>query len=539
MEYHKIYTRILDLAAQADGFRRDGRTEEAFSADYESLSLWNRYFARTQDKETPWELIKPFPRKRYLEELDRLWLREKALLVPKSRRMMATWRFISNNTWLFLTHKGSYIFLQSRELGDAGMDVDEALLWRVVWLLEHMPACSPFKAKKIRTRKKLQTLEYPDMHSTIRAISADFDAFRSFGPTSIFADELAMQEHPEFGVTAALPALGLRGRYTGVSTVNGENYFHELYDDHGGEGAEDLSAQYPTLSKWAPVRRNRNGWVIGWTHYSADPEKDPTTAEGQKWYQIVRAGKGDNDWRREFEIDALAHVGTPIFPNFSEAVHCQPGLAPVPEKPIYRGWDPGWGYSVCVFLQILDDEKVPQVRVLREVHSTRIDVGHCRDLAVAATDEAFPDWKGRIYDDIDIAALQHSQNSKKTAIDILGECGINARYQKSGPEDRIILLGHLFASRTSTGEPSFLLDPMGCPNILRSLRGLYRRKKDSDQIEKNEARHFIDAMGYPIYNNLWLRFQPKEKAKPERKQLSFIEMLNQAGKKAKARYMSA
>jgi len=536
-EYQKIWARITNLAESADQYRKVGKAEEAFAADYESLSLWNKHFARTRDTKTPWQLVKPFPDTEYLHEIDKLWLREKKVLIPKSRRMLLTWRIISNNTWRFLVHKGSYIFLQSREMGDAGMDVDEALLWRVVWFLEHMPACAP--GKRIHTRKRMQALQYPEMNSTIRAISADFDAFRSFGPTSIFADELAMQEHPEFGMTAAMPALEDYGSYTGVSTINGENHFWVMADGAGDEGATDLSAMYPALSKFKKARRNANGFAVVWPHYTCDPMKDPATEAGAKWYAANRTGMGDNDWRREYEIDAHAHVGKPIFPNFSENVHCIPNLEVIPGVPIYRGWDPGWGYSTCIFLQIVEDAKIPQVRIYQEVHSTNIDFGECRDKAIDATATRFPDFKGKVFDEIDIAALQHSQTSKKTAIDILGEKSINARYQKSGPEDRIILLGHLLANRTSKGEPAFLLDSIGCPNVLRAMRGLYRRKQDSEEIQKNEARHFIDAMGYPIYNNLWLRFQPKEKQKQERKQLTFLQMLNQSAKNARARYMSA
>ena len=88
---------------------------------------------------------------------------------------------------------------------------------------EQLPKCV---RPKCEVRKKLQLLRFPHTGSVIRAVSADFDAFRTFGSTGILMDEVAMQPHPELAFVAARPAVEDFGKLTGVSTPNGQNYFY-------------------------------------------------------------------------------------------------------------------------------------------------------------------------------------------------------------------------------------------------------------------------------------------------------------------------
>lgn len=76
-------------------------------------------------------------------------------------------------------------------------------------------------------------------------------------------------------------------------------------------------------------------------HYTADPEKDPSTPEGTKWYENARRGMPEAFWRKEYEIDWFALSGELVYPQFRQDLHIiQP--FPIPSDwPRYMAIDPG------------------------------------------------------------------------------------------------------------------------------------------------------------------------------------------------------
>ena len=273
------------------------------------------------------------------------------------------------------------------------------------------------------------------------------------------------------------------------------------------------------LSRFKPIRLNDNGFLVVHAHYSCREDRDPKTPEGRAWRIQAEAGvPSRNEWNREQEIDWMATCGQPIFPDFEDARHTAEALwgkpmEPIPGLPLIRATDPGARYSVCEWMQVINPEdksKPPQVRIYEEQCSVDADVGELAKDMVRLEDEQYAAWKGQIWDFIDIAANQPSQTSKLKAIEIFGTYGINARYRKSGPEDRILQINFLLNHTTEKGEPCFVMNASKCPRLYAGCRGLYRRKEGSMTIEQNEARHPVDAAGYGIDNNLYLRFKRKE-----------------------------
>jgi hypothetical protein len=277
--------------------------------------------------------------------------------------------------------------------------------------------------------------------------------------------------------------------------------------------------QNMAISKWRPVQMNDNGFVTVFPHYSCHPERDPDTEQGLAWQQEARRGVAtENDWRREQEIDFQAHSGEPIFSRFDPDTHCAELAADGPLIMI-RGWDPAWRHAVCIWLQVIaesENDKNPQVRILREQTSLEADIGVLADKVLEMQREEYDDWKGRIWDHIDTAGTQHSQSSKYTAIEILGHKGITARYKKCSPEDRILQLNYLLNNKTKDGQQCFLMDKRYCPRLYTAMRGLYRRKQGSTVIEANEACHYIDALGYALLPNVYLPRKREKEAEPKK-----------------------
>jgi hypothetical protein len=68
-------------------------------------------------------------------------------------------------------------------------------------------------------------------------------------------------------------------------------------------------------------RTTKLGFKVLRLHYSADPDKDPKTLEGKKWYAEARKGMSEARFRQEYEIDYGALGGQLVFPEFDESVH--------------------------------------------------------------------------------------------------------------------------------------------------------------------------------------------------------------------------
>src|SRR3990167_1629008 len=63
--------------------------------------------------------------------------------------------------------------------------------------------------------------------------------------------------------------------------------------------------------------RTKSGFKVVKVHYTADPEKNPATPEGQEWLKRalagVKGGFSSSSWRKEMEIDFKARSGQKVF----------------------------------------------------------------------------------------------------------------------------------------------------------------------------------------------------------------------------------
>lgn len=89
-------------------------------------------------------------------------------------------------------------------------------------------------------------------------------------------------------------------------------------------------------------RQTSLGWTVHRVHYSADPDKDPSTSNGQLWYTHARQGIKARDWRKEYEIDYRALGGMLVFPEFDPTIHITESRFPLHpgDWTVYQGADP-------------------------------------------------------------------------------------------------------------------------------------------------------------------------------------------------------
>ena len=171
---------------------------------------------------------RPFTIKPYIPILVDLWQNERLLLVAKSRKMCISWLFIALYVWEAIVQKRRYTFFQSVNETDAGSFKIDSLLARAKFIIDGLDErIRPFYEES----QTPPTIRFKETDSIIHAVSQESTALRQKTPSGILADELAFQEYGAGAFGAVRPALGSTGKYTGISTPNGKEFFYRLYAD--------------------------------------------------------------------------------------------------------------------------------------------------------------------------------------------------------------------------------------------------------------------------------------------------------------------
>lgn len=165
--------------------------------------------------------IKRFPYKPYLHYIVKIWEREPLIVIPKSRQMMLTWIMVALHYWLAAFHVGKTVFIQSKKEDDA-----DTLLERGAFIHEQLPAW--LKPQGVKT---YCYFEFEALHSVIQAVSQSSNALRQHTATAILSDEVAFQPYASESFASAKPTVINGGKWTGLSTANGREFFYRLVDD--------------------------------------------------------------------------------------------------------------------------------------------------------------------------------------------------------------------------------------------------------------------------------------------------------------------
>lgn len=194
-------------------------------------------WAKTLDVHDDINPIKTFPDKEYLKILVNLWLKEKLLLVPKSRQMMMSWLFTTLYLWDTIFHEAKMIFFQSKKAEDA-----DDILKRSKFVWDNLPKflrryyrdgqffelkCNPQHNGQHVSGKMV----FPDINSEIRAIPEGGEQIRMQVASGILSDEMAFQPEARDAYTAAKPTISSKGRFTGVSTAEHSTFFEDMVFD--------------------------------------------------------------------------------------------------------------------------------------------------------------------------------------------------------------------------------------------------------------------------------------------------------------------
>jgi len=233
---HKTESEIRVVAmTERDAVRRNAALAEYAKRQMKKYPwLFFREYVYTLDPHDSKQPVKRFPDKPYCQDIVEEIHANKMVLIEKSRQMMVTWIIVAYALYRALTLDGQYIFLVSRKEDDAGLSTPLSLLSRVKFIHDHLPK---WLQQPVGMTKQPPILVFEGTASTIHAVSQDSDAFRSYTASMIFMDEMAFQERARDAYTAAKPTIDGGGRFIGVSTPNGRNFFYALTSDAEGARA--------------------------------------------------------------------------------------------------------------------------------------------------------------------------------------------------------------------------------------------------------------------------------------------------------------
>lgn len=128
--------------------------------------------------------------------------------------MTVTWLFIALYLHEAMWNPSRFIFIQSKKEQDA-----DEVLERGFSIYQKLPTFMRNWQPLTHNKKTFCSMKFSRNRSRLEAIPEGVDHVRGYTPTGIFVDEACFQDDVEKMVAAALPALGLHGRLTMVSSA--------------------------------------------------------------------------------------------------------------------------------------------------------------------------------------------------------------------------------------------------------------------------------------------------------------------------------
>jgi hypothetical protein len=261
-------------------------------------------------------------------------------------------------------------------------------------------------------------------------------------------------------------------------------------------------------------RTTKLGFHVLRLHYTADPDKNPDTLAGKKWFDEARRGMSDARFRQEYEIDYGAMGGQLVFPEFEETLHVvdhslpfDPGVwtvwlacDPHPRTPhafvwlgvsrdgeMKVGWS-HWPHDTETRLTVKD-----YAQTLNSVHSSSLGLKPYKKLMDVAAKGMNASEERSYFDayrDAGLAFIAAKRNRDFTGYELINEALRPTSYMIGGKE---IKRPRLTIMRGCGDNDELVYQ-------LKSLR--YREwkgtvtDKDAPEEPQDKRRHLIDCVSY-------------------------------------------
>lgn len=190
---------------------------------------------RTLDQVDRVNPIKPFPvHLDYLQFFARVWLKERLILVPKSRRMKFSWTCIGLYTWDTMFNIGRHQAFVSKKEEDS-----DELVKRSHFIMENLDL-TKFPKELIPKYEYVQNkLRFPELNSIIQGFPSGANQLRQYTFSGILGDEMAFWDDAALMYSNSYPTIEGGGRFTGISSV-APGFFQKLVFDRLEQKEEDV-----------------------------------------------------------------------------------------------------------------------------------------------------------------------------------------------------------------------------------------------------------------------------------------------------------
>lgn len=210
---------------------------DAIDSPFVFVRDWARTFDEVEAGKEAGQLIRPFPKKDHIWAYIDRWQECSILLVPKSRRLLATWTFCALDYWLAAFRQGATIFIASTMRTKS-----DELLARCKFIHQQLPDPPHFPKPRMEWKNGQKgdptRLIFPEMRSVIQSVSEDPDELRQSGATLIHCEEFAHWQWQERAWTAMRPVVQGGGKLVVVSTPKAGTFFRDLVFDEGSIRSE-------------------------------------------------------------------------------------------------------------------------------------------------------------------------------------------------------------------------------------------------------------------------------------------------------------
>lgn len=227
------------------------------------------------------------------------------------------------------------------------------------------------------------------------------------------------------------------------------------------------------------------------------------------YYEAIVLRSDERTIRRQVKNEhVLPNAGKPVYPEFSDLVHCRP-VTLDPNLPLRMGFDGGlatlnpagvisqmgMGRQLRFKAEIVVEHGCGVDRFALEVNKVlgRPEFSHWPRKAIIARVDPSAQWGN----DKKIGQLNWIMALRaKTGIDVRAARTNSTETRREALRDPM--------KRMIDGQPGILVDPMGCPTLREGLGGLFHYPKikaglgtrDSDTPAKNHHSHVCEAAEY-------------------------------------------
>jgi hypothetical protein len=284
--------------------------------------------------------------------------------------------------------------------------------------------------------------------------------------------------------------------------------------------------------KGLSIRTTSLGFQVLRLHYSCDPEKDPATEQGKRWYEEARRGMPDARFRQEYELDYGALSGQLVFPTFEETIHVVPDQLPIDPKcsTVWMACDPH-PRTAHAFLWLAVNKEGemgvvwswwPQERHEREALVTKDYAKSLKDI-----DES-PLGLEPYYCLMDVAGRAFNATEEKNYFDVYRNEGV---YFYPAKRNRDLsgydLINEALKPKEHVSGATITLRPRltiwkGCGDndvLVHQLKSLRYKEwkgnvtdKDAPEEPQQKERHLIDCLSYILLDDPQFVSQAKSKS---------------------------